>query len=222
MTFRLIADGAPWNLDTIKTINHALGTALPDEINGDIATHNADAAAHSAFNSIGKHKKWVPVDEMTTGVAGGAAVATMTGSARQWNVLDFDQTTAEVAFFNWSAPSSWDEGTVTFVPIWTASAGSAAEGVVWGLQGVAISNDDVISGSYSTTATSTDELIATGDLHRGPESSALTIEGTPAANDLVLFRVLRSPTSGSDTLAADARLLGYELYYNTSAAVDVA
>jgi len=42
-------DGAAWNPETQRLINHALGTGLPTEIDEDIATHNADAAAHAAL-----------------------------------------------------------------------------------------------------------------------------------------------------------------------------
>ncbi len=176
--------------------------------------------ASDYLKTQGKHKLWVPAASMRPSAGVPPASADATGSARSWYVLDFDQASTEIAFFNLSMPSSWDEGTVSFVPVWTADSGTGD--VVWALQGVAISNDDVLSGTYTNTVTSTDTLIATGDLHRGPESSGLTIEGTPAANDLVLFRVFRNATAGGDTLSADGRLLGYELYLTTNEAVDAA
>jgi hypothetical protein len=39
------------------------------------------------------------------------------------------------------------------------------------------------------------------------------LAGTPAASELVQFRVSRDPTSGSDTLAQTARLLGVMITY---------
>jgi hypothetical protein len=170
--------------------------------------------------TVGKHKLWIPASAMRPGTVAGAASSDNAGSARQWYTLDFDSTSAEVAHFNISMPSSWDESTVTFVPVWSAASGSGS--VYWALNGVALSNDDALSGSYANIASSTDTLIATGDVHRGPESSALTIEGTPAANDIVLFRTYRDPSDGSDTLNADAKLIGIELYFTTNEAVDVA
>jgi hypothetical protein len=174
----------------------------------------------SRLTPIGKHKLWIPASAMRPGTVAGAASSDNAGSARQWYTLDFDSTSAEVAHFNISMPSSWDESTVTFVPVWSAASGSGS--VYWALNGVALSNDDALSGSYANIASSTDTLIATGDVHRGPESSALTIEGTPAANDIVLFRTYRDPSDGSDTLNADAKLIGIELYFTTNEAVDVA
>ena len=117
-------------------------------------------------------------------------------------------------------PSSWNEGTVTFRPIWTAASGSG--NVVWKLEGLARGDDDAISGTFSGGQTSTDALIAAGDVHRGPESSAITIAGTPAANDVVFFRVSRDADNGSDTLSVDARLIGIELFITLNEAVDVA
>ena len=88
--------------------------------------------------------------------------------------------------------------------------------------GAAKSNDDAIAAPYSGSAARTDTFIATGDLHRSTESPALTIDGTPAANDTVFFRFRRAATSGFDTLNADAGLIGIELYFTTDAAVGVA
>jgi hypothetical protein len=114
-------------------------------------------------------------------------------------------------------PKSWNESTVTFQPIWTAAAGSAAETVIWSLRAKALSNDDAIDSSWGTAQTSIDALIATGDVHIGPESSAITIGGTPAEGDLVIFEISRDI---SDTLAADAQLIALRLHFMTNAAND--
>lgn len=172
--------------------------------------------------SAGKHMIPVTASAMRPQAAGGPASADVTATDVRYYVLDFDQTTAEYVHFDIPMPSSWDEGTITFVPLWTAAGGTPGQGVVFSLNAVARSNDDAIAYTFTTSVTSTDVLLATGDHHRGPESAALTVEGSPAANDMVSFRLSRVPTDGSDTLAADARLRGIELYITTSAAVDVA
>lgn len=171
-------------------------------------------------DAVGKHKLWIPVNAMVQNAAAPPAAATVAVTSIQYEALAFDASSVEIAHFAISMPSSWNEGTVTFVPVWTAASGSGD--VVWRLNGIAVSNDDAIPSSYTNNVDSTDTLIATGDLHRGPESSALTLDGSPAANDLVLFRVSRLATDGGDTLNADAGLLGIELFLTTDAAVDVA
>jgi hypothetical protein len=174
----------------------------------------------AAVSPIGKHKLWIPVKQMTADATTPPAAASVVATDVQYDTLDFDQTTQEEAHFNISMPSSWNEGTVSFVAVWTAAAGTGD--VVWVLNGAAASNDDVIAATYSGSAARTDTLIATGDLHRSAESPALTIDGTPAANDTVFFRFYRNTGSGSDTLNDDARLIGVEIFYTTAAAVDVA
>lgn len=168
----------------------------------------------------GKHKLWIPSSAMLPNTVNGPASAQTIASDVVYYTLDFDSTTNELAQFTLSMPSSWDEGTVTFRPVWTAASGSG--GVVWKLFGIAIGDDDTLTAGVGTGQTSTDTLITAGDLHRGPESSAITISGTPAANDTVFFVFLRTPGDASDTLAVDARLIGIELYFTTNEAVDVA
>ena len=60
----------------------------------------------------------------------------------------------------------------------------------------------------------------TDSLYISPESSAITVAGTPAAGDMVFFRIARVATDGADTLAVDARLHGITLFINTSALTD--
>lgn len=115
-------------------------------------------------------------------------------------------------------PKSWNEGAVTFRPIWTFSSSSG--GVVWALQAVAVSDDDPLDVAYGTEQTVADTALTVGDLHRGPESAAITIAGAPVASDTVLFRIKRNPADASDTLAADARLIGVEIYLTTDAGSD--
>lgn len=168
----------------------------------------------------GKQTVWVPAAAMTGRTTNGAASGTTESTTNKVmnKVLDFDTTTQEFAQFTVAFPKGWDEGTVTFIPYWTAASGSG--GVVWGLAGVAISNDDVIDAAFGTAVTSTDTLIATTDIHVGPESAAITIAGTPAADDIVYFQVNRTVSDGSDTLGVDARLIGIKLIYTIDSNVD--
>lgn len=172
--------------------------------------------------TVGKHKLWIPASAMRPGVTATPASADVAAGNLEYYVLDFDQTAIEEAWFSISMPSSADETVaMTFVPVWTAASGSGD--VVWTMFSWARGNDDAITDAgFPTGATSTDTLIAAGDLHRGPESSSMTPDDTWAANDTIFFNFLRNGASGSDTLNADARLIGVELYITTNEAVDVA
>ena len=85
------------------------------------------------------------------------------------------------------------------------TAGLTTETVVFGLKAIALSDDDALDTAFGTEVTVTDTWIAQNDVHISPESSALTIGGTPAEGDIVLFNIARK--TGSDNLTGDARLL---------------
>lgn len=180
-------------------------------------TRAGDAGASGTV--VGKQSIWIPASAMIPRVTSGAAVGLIDSGSNDNTIpsLDFDQTSAENAQFCIAMPKSWNESTVTFTPYWTASAGTAAQTCIFALSGAAISNDDVLNTAQGTPQTSSDALIATGDLHIGPESSAITIGGTPAEGDLVVFNVARDI---GDTLAADARLIGVMLHITLDANTD--
>lgn len=153
----------------------------------------------------------------TTNGAAAGVVETATNKVL-YKTLDFDQTTQEFAGFAIPMPKSWNDGTITFQPIWTFASSSG--GVVWALQAVACSDGDAGDVAYGTEQTSTDTALTAGQVHIGPTSAAITIAGTPATNDLIFFRVKRNPADGSDTLAADARLLGIRIFFTQNLADD--
>jgi hypothetical protein len=163
---------------------------------------------------------WVPAVAMYGRITNGATAGVLESTTNKVisRSLDFDQTTQEFAQFAVQFPKSWNEGTVTFAPVWSAAAGSG--GVVWALQAVALSDDDALDTAFGTEQTSTDTLIATGDVHVGPTSAAITIAGSPAAGDWVAFQIKRNVSDGSDTLSGDARLLGVRIFFTTAAAND--
>lgn len=170
--------------------------------------------------TAGKHAIWIPAGAMSPSASGGcAALATIASAANQPDIqtLDFDASTAEYAQFSLRKPKSWNEGTVTFVPAWSHAGTTTNFGVVWTLQAVAVSDDDTIAANYGTAQSSTDTGGTTNDVYQGPESSAITIAGSPAAQDVVFYRVGRLPTDGSDTMAIDARLHGITVYFTTDA-----
>lgn len=223
-----------WGAATPVTYNGTsmilLGAASRTHAAGDIGVFVHEGSGNwrelayfpgGVVGTKGLHKVWVPADAMTPATTNGAAPGLTETATNKHNfrTLDYDTTTQEFASFSISMPSSWNEGTVSFVPVWTFASSSG--GVVWALQGVATSNDDAMDVAYGTEQTSTDTALTAGDLHRGPASSAITIGGTPAANDTVLFRIKRNVSDGSDTLGADAKLVGVELYFTTDAEVDV-
>lgn len=151
----------------------------------------------------------------TNGPASGSAEST-TNKVMQ-RTLDFDASTAEYAQVVIPMPKSWDEGTVMVQFIWRATG---TGNVVWGCQAVALSDDDVYDAAFGTAQTVTDGVTATTDLMESAFTSAITIAGSPAAEDLVCFQFYRDAANGSDTCTVDAQLLGVRIKYAVNAGDD--
>lgn len=207
-------------------VDAAVGTkgivslATRAEINADDADEAMSPAEFlgSKFDPNGKHMVPILAASMQAATTNGAAAASVESTTNKtlYRTLDFDTTTQEFAGFVLPMPKSWNESTITFRARWTAASGSGT--VVWALQAVAVSDDDTLDVAYGTEQTSTDTLLTAGDMHTSPESSAITIGGTPAEGDVVLFRVKRVPAS--DTLGVDARLIAIDLFITTSTGTD--
>lgn len=183
-----------------------------------------DGSVYHLFGTqyAGKHMIPVMAGAMRPSVTGGcAALTAIASAANQPDIvtLDFDASTEEYAQFSIPMPESWDEGTLTFCPIWSHAA-AATFVAIWALQAVAVSNDDGIAVAFGTAVTSTDTGGTTNDVYIGPESSAMTVAGTPAAGDMVFFRVYRDADAGGDTLNVDARLHGIRLYFTSNSETD--
>lgn len=131
--------------------------------------------------------------------------------------LDFDAGTDESAQIAIPMPKSWNEGTVTVQFIWTAAN---TGNVVWGCAARAFSDDDAIDTAFGTAATVTDGVTAADDFMESAFTSAITIAGTPAAEDLVVFKFYRDADNGSDTCAVDAKLIGVRIKYTIDAGTD--
>lgn len=135
-------------------------------------------------------------------------------------VLHFDPTSAEYAQFTIPMPEKWNEGTLTAKFYWTHGSTTTNFGVVWGLQAVAIGNDDSLAASYGSFVDVSDTGGTTDDLYITAETAAITVAGTPQAGDSVAFRVRRNPADASDTMAIDARLIAVVIYMTTNADTD--
>lgn len=167
----------------------------------------------------GKQTKWVPASEMRPTVSNGCAALTdaeTTAGRPDMQVLDFDASSDEFAQFGWVPPKKWDRGTVTYKGYWT-SAGAVSTGIAMTLQGVAVSDGDTIDVAYGTAIVVTDDAQGTAeDQYVTAESGAVTIAGTPAADDMVFFRVGRDVSDANDDMTQDMRLKGIALFYTTN------
>lgn len=197
-----------------------VGDGVPiGAISGLSAALDGKAAATTVLTQ-GKHTIWVPAAAMTPRTTSGAASGTVESATNKImrKTLDFDAAATEYAQFAIAMPKSWNEGTVSFQTLWTAASGSG--GVVWGLQAVAVGDGDGLDAAFGTAQTVADTLISAGALCQTAESAAVTVAGSPAENDLVIFQLYRAVADAADTAAVDAALLGVRLFYTVNTGSD--
>ena len=109
----------------------------------------------------------------------------------------------------------WNRGTVKAKFYWSSDTGSTAgDTVEWGIKAGALSDSDAIDAALGTAQVISDVLLANdgADLQVSAATPALTIAGTPALNDLLLFEIYRN-TDGVDDMAEDAWLMGVLIQY---------
>lgn len=198
----------------------------PDQAADFVPTYDTSAAGNKKVLlknvGVGKQSIWIPAGSMMPRITGGAVFnsgQTTTNDVMRHS-LNFDATTQEFAQFQIAAPKGWDEGTVTFKVYWSHASTTVNFGVVWELQGFAVGDGGSLETAFGTAVEVADTGAAVDGVYVTAESAAVTLGNTPAESDLLVFQIARDPANGSDTLAADAWLLGVMLFYNTNANTD--
>jgi hypothetical protein len=184
----------------------------------DLTPDTGDFLSPAGHN--GTIERYIPVGAMQPSVtAGCAALSNYETTAIRPDISHraFDGTTREYAQFSIAMPERWNLGTITFQPKWTGIAAGAGT-VIWALQAVHVPDDGTIDVAYGTAQTSTDTFTVAEDLLDGPESSAITVGGTPASGGMVFFQVYRD--TAADTRTVDANLLGIKLIITANATND--
>ena len=175
----------------------------------------------AAVKIAGKESIWIPAVAMyptTTNGCADLAQTELTAGQPELKSLDFDKDSDEFAQFAIAFPKSWNEGTVTFQPFFTANTTNTGS-AKFILAGVAVANDGPIDAAFGTGQGTAIGFSGTAnDLMVGNESSAITIAGSPAAGEQVFFNIFRDVSA--DNLTADAKLLGIKLFFTTDAAND--
>ena len=165
---------------------------------------------------VGTHELWIPAGALYTRTTNGAAYTSRESTTNKVMIssFNFDTTTQEYAQFNWSTPANWNAGTVRFKLYWTNTGGGASQTIDFGLQGLALSDNDALDTAFGTAQTVSDTRLADNYVHVTSYSSAITIAGSPVAGDNVIFQLTRNVAS--DNLAVDCEVLGVLLEYSTN------
>jgi hypothetical protein len=149
----------------------------------------------------------------TAGAATNTKVESTTNDQNVY-VLDFaDGASKLYAEATVVMPSDWDGGTVTATFYWMTN-GTGTNPVYWGCAGRSYGDSETLDQAFGSEAQVQDNGTTTANqVLKSSATGAITLAGTPAAGELVQFKVSRDPTSGSDTLAQTARLLGVMILF---------
>jgi len=199
------------------------GLLTSTTIDATALTGNLPAISGASLTGIyGKQTIYVPANAMNPTESNGCAAITAvetTSGRPDMQVLDFDKDSDEHAQFTVAFPKSWNLGTITYQVFWSGLA--ATTGVTWALQGVGMGDNETIDVVYGTAITVDDDAqSAVEELLVSAESTAVTIAGTPADDDLTYFRIYRDVSAGNDDMAGDARLHGVKIFFTTDALND--
>ena len=181
----------------------------------DVDASNEDKYVEAGKIGAGQQTIWIPAAAMTPTTTNGAAAATeeLATNDVMLTYLAFDDSTRENACFAIQMPKSWDASTLISQFVWKTDATSG--NCIWGLQAVALADDDALDAAFGTAVEVTDAAAsAADDCIISAESGALTVAGSPGAEEYVVFKVYRDAT---DTMNGDAELLGVKIHYTTNA-----
>lgn len=203
-------------------VNTPAGNIVGTTVQAAIDELDTEKAVDAVVSKIGKQTIWLPAGAMTSRTTSGAASGSVetTTNKVMLKSLDFDTATSEYAQFAIQMPKSWNEGTITARFVWSHAATTTNFGVAWALQGVALSDTDAGDAAFGTAILVTDTGGTTNSIYVSADTAAVTIAGTPAVQDWVVFQVYRAVADAGDTMAIDARLHGVQLFYTTDAAND--
>lgn len=186
-------------------------------------SREASTANIAALSSTkGQHTIWLPAGAMIPATTNGGELETSESTTNKvmMDGLLFDAATSESAQAAVQMPKSWDESTIVAQFVWTHPATTTNFGVTWGIQARAFGNSDALDAAFGTAVEVSDTGGTTNDVFISPETGAVTVGGTPGAEELVIFKFYRDPADGGDTMAVDAKLLGVKIHYTTNAETD--
>ena len=175
---------------------------------------------NGALKSAGRETIWVPANAMYGNTTNGAEAAqTELGNGPELKHIAFDKDSDEFAQFAISFPKSWNEGTVSFKAYFTGNSTNTGT-VAFKLAGVGLADGELTNIAFGT-AVQAEAKAHSGvayNLNITRESGAITIAGTPVAEEYVFFEISRDVSE--DNFSADALLLGIKLFFTTNAGND--
>lgn len=218
-----IRSGASYNNCVVGGVVGAATASIADAGTGNIVTNAGSIKIGGAkVKTVGRETLWVPAISIVPRTTNGPEIASAEGGTNKvmYSTLNFDASTIEYAQFVARMPKSWDRGPVKAQFSWSHPATSTNYGILWCLQGAAISDGESGDPAMGAGIGAPDTGGTNGPIYITPLTGDITIGGSPAPEDYVVFQVYRNTADGSDTLAVDGRLHGITLYFNTNEPTD--
>ena len=196
------------------------GTTFRQALVVDQTTGNLDVKQQlSASGSVFRRMITLRPGSLKPSVSGGCAdvaYISMGSSFPDIATLNFDASVVESGQITLPMPKNWNEGTVTAQLLWSHGSTTTNFGVVWTVAAVAAGDLDSMAVAFGTAVSVTDTGGTADTLYFSPETSAITVAGSPADGDALFIKISRNATHASDTLAIDARLHAVRLFYTQS------
>lgn len=202
--------------DGTDNVRLAVGTTNGHVLTVDNTTATGVKWAAVSASGGGATNVWIPAAQWIPRTTNGCGIDSRELTTNKINTdeLLFDPAAIEYAQAMVVLPNNWNAGTVTARFFWTASTGSGS--VVWALRARSYADDDALDQAMGTAQSVTDTLLTTNDMHISAATSAITIGGTVANGNAIIFEAYRDATNASDTLGSDARFLGLQISYTAA------
>lgn len=154
------------------------------------------------------------------GADAGTTVETTNEEAFKAYSLGFSAVSGNVSgrlLFNWVPPDNWDGGTVTARIYWV-QGGTGTGDIKVDVDARSFADNETLDASWGTAASITDSALNNVTKQAvTATSSAITIGGTPAAGEFVIFRLSRQGGDAADTLNRSILVQAVKIEYTINA-----
>ena len=153
---------------------------------------------------------------MISETADGATSATkQTENFLMYDYMSFNDTSSNGVQFSLTL-TNWDAGTVTMDLGLSTTNGLANSTNAFEISAVSFANNESLTNfTWGTAVTNYTWISSSNSLLKTARSAAITIGGSPAAFDMLTFRIRRLPVHVNDTQDGLVELLHANLHYNT-------
>jgi len=148
----------------------------------------------------------------------GAAKTQVDGTNHSYYVLDFDASSDEAAFWQWTMPDSYDNGSIDITYYWEAGATSGDSIFCFQAKGLSANSAEDIDSALSSAVCETDT--AQGNANDLASMTETNATSNFTAGEYATFKIFRDADAGGDTMTGDARLVKVKIEYGVAAESD--